>query len=134
MPLVFGGNGEYIFGGDEDFSPDSFGISYNGVEYGAGVALWNNNSGNLVGNVEYVGGEGCDSVVAPTGPEPQVALIDRGSCDFSLKGYNAEVAGYEGFVIVNNDGTNNLLNMSPGDDPLASNPGGFYRSDLMVTL
>jgi hypothetical protein len=121
---VFGGNGDYIFGGDEDFSPSSFAISYDGIEYPAGVALFGNDPNTLTGNVEYVGGDGCASVAAPTVAEPQVALIDRGACFFSDKGANAEVAGYEGYIVANNDG-NGLINMGPGDPPLPTIPGVF---------
>jgi len=120
---VFGGNGDYIFGGDEDFSPSTFGISYDGVEYGAGIALWNDTSGALAGTVVDAMTDGCASVPAASGPG-QVALIDRGGCFFSQKGYNAEVAGYAGYIIVNNAG-DGLLNMSPGDEPLPSIPGVF---------
>ena len=120
---VFGGNGDYIFGGDEDFSPSSFAISYDGVEYPAGVALFGDDPNTLAGNVEYVGGDGCASVAAPTVAEPQIALIDRGACFFSQKGFNAEVAGYEGYVIANTE--EGLINMSAGDPPLPSIPGVF---------
>ncbi len=121
---VFGGNGDYIFGGDEDFSPSSFAISYDGVEYPAGIALFGDDPNTLAGNVEYVGGDGCASVPAPTGTEPQVALIDRGGCFFSTKGFNAEAAGYEGYIIANNAG-DGLINMSAGDPPLPTIPGVF---------
>ncbi|MDH3731627.1 MAG: hypothetical protein OES13_10990, partial [Acidimicrobiia bacterium] len=121
---VFGGNGSYIFGGDEDFSPDSFAISYDGVDYPAGVALFGADPATLAGNVEYVGGDGCSSLPAPTVVEPQVALIDRGACFFSDKGANAEAAGYEGYIIANNDG-DDLLNMSPGDNAIPTIPGVF---------
>ena len=121
---VFGGNGDYIFGGDEDFSPSSFAISYDGAEYPAGVALFGADPNTLDGNVEYVGGDGCASVMAPTVAEPQVALIDRGACFFSDKGANAEAAGYEGYIVANNAG-DDLINMSPGDPPLPTIPGVF---------
>jgi len=121
---VFGGEGDYIFGGDEDFSPDSFVISYDGVEYAAGVALFGADPATLAGNVEYVGGDGCASVAAPAGAEPQVALIDRGACFFSDKGANAEAAGYEGYIIANNAG-DGLINMSPGDNAIPTIPGVF---------
>jgi hypothetical protein len=121
---VFGGNGDYIFGGDEDFSPDSFKLTYAGANYEVGVALFGNDPATLAGNVEYAGGDGCASVPAPTGDEPQVALIDRGACFFSTKGFNAETAGYEGYIVANNDG-DGLINMSPGDPPLPTIPGVF---------
>ncbi|NND74211.1 MAG: hypothetical protein HKN44_04315 [Ilumatobacter sp.] len=121
---VFGGNGDYIFGGDEDFSPSSFAILYDGVEYPAGVALFGDDPNTLAGNVEYVGGDGCGALAAPTGAEPQVALIDRGACFFSDKGANAEAAGYEGYIVANNAG-DGLLNMSPGDNAIPTIPGVF---------
>jgi len=121
---VFGGNGDYIFGGDEDFSPSSFAINYGGAEYSAGIALFGDDPNTLAGNVEYVGGDGCTSVPAPTGAEPQVALIDRGACFFSDKGFNAETAGYDGYIIANNAG-DDLINMSAGDPPLPTIPGVF---------
>ena len=121
---VFGGGGDYIFGGDEDFSPSSFAITYGESEYAAGVALFGDDPNTLAGNVEYVGGDGCSSVAAPTVPEPQVALIDRGACFFSDKGANAEAAGYEGYIIANNAG-DGLINMSPGDNAIPTIPGVF---------
>ncbi len=121
---VFGGNGDYIFGGDEDFSPSSFAITYDGADYPAGVALFGDDPNTLAGNVEYAGGDGCASVPAPTVAEPQVALIDRGACFFSDKGANAEAAGYEGYIIANNSG-DGLLNMSPGDNAIPTIPGVF---------
>lgn len=121
---VFGGGGDYIYGGDEDFAPDSFAISYDGADYPAAVALFGGDPGTLAGNVEYVGGDGCASVPAPTGEEPQVALIDRGGCFFSEKAFNAETAGYEGYVVANNDG-DGLINMSAGTDDPVTIPGVF---------
>ncbi len=121
---VFGGGGDYIFGGDEDFSPSSFSVSFLGTEYPAGVALFGDDPNTLSGNVEYVGGDGCAAVAAPTVAAPAVAVIDRGACFFSTKGYNAQVAGYDGYIIVNNAG-DGLLNMSAGDPPLPTIPGAF---------
>ena len=121
---VFGGNGDYIFGGDEDFSPSSFAITYFGIDYPAGSALFGGDSTTLAGNVEYTGGDGCASVAAPTGPEPQVALIDRGGCFFSTKAFNAEQAGYEGYIVANNAG-DGLINMSSGTSDPVTIPGVF---------
>ncbi len=102
----------------------SFGISYDGVDYAAGIALFGDDPATLAGNVEYVGGDGCAAIAAPTVAEPQVALIDRGACFFSQKGFNAQTAGYEGYIITNNGG-DDLLNMSAGDPPLPTIPGVF---------
>ncbi len=121
---VFGGEGDYIFGGDEDFSPSSLGVEYDGVEYPAGDALFGP-SDPVVGTLVVAGSEGCAAadVPAASGPD-QVVLIDRGSCFFSDKGYNAEQAGYVGYIIANNAG-DDLLNMSAGDNALPEIPGIF---------
>jgi Zn-dependent M28 family amino/carboxypeptidase len=46
---------------------------------------------------------GCEpsDFVAASTTEPQVALIQRGTCDFSVKAANAEAAGYDAVVIFN---------------------------------
>ena len=122
---VFGGNGDYIFGGDEDFSPDSFAITVGGVDYPAGVALFGNDPNTLAGDIVNTNSEGCTAGDLPTATaDGQVALISRGSCFFSDKGYSAEVQGYAGYIIVNNAG-DDLINMSPGDGNLPSIPGVF---------
>ena len=77
----------------------------------------------MAGTVVDTATDGCASVPAAT-ESGQVALIDRGGCFFSTKGYNAEIAGYAGYIIVNNAG-DGLLNMSAGDPPLPTIPGVF---------
>ena len=73
---VFGGGGNYIFGGDEDFSPASFGITYDEQSYPAGEALFGPPSIDLNGTVVWTGGEGCTPADIPvaTGSN-QVALV-----------------------------------------------------------
>ena len=124
---VFGGNGDYIFGGDEDFSPESFGVTYNGASYEAGVALFGPDPGTLAGVLRWTGGEGCTVGDIPVTSEAgQVALIQRGTCDFSLKGYNAELQGYEGFVVANDAARGDaLISMSLGALPEPQIPGVF---------
>ena len=124
---VFGGNGSYIYGGDEDFSPSSFGVNYDGADYPAGIALFGPDPGTLSGTVIWSGGEGCNAsdIPASTG-SGEVALIQRGSCDFSLKGYNAELQGYVGFVVANDAARGDALtNMSLGALPEPQIPGVF---------
>lgn len=124
---VFGGNGDYIFGGDEDFSPSSFVVSFDGDEYPAAGALFGPDPATLAGTVVWSGGEGCSEGDIPiaTGAG-QVALIQRGTCDFSLKGYNAEVQGYEGFIVANDAARGDVLvNMSLGALPEPQIPGIF---------
>lgn len=124
---VFGGNGQYIFAGDEDFSPANFGISYDGNEYPAAGALFGPDPNTLSGTMIWTGGEGCEvgDIPAATG-SGQVALIQRGTCDFSRKGYNAEQQGYEGFIVANDEARGDaLVNMSLGELPEPQIPGIF---------
>lgn len=124
---VFGGNGDYLFAGDEDFSDSFFGITYDGRDYPAGQALFGPASETLAGNVVWTGGEGCTvgEVPAATGPG-QVALIQRGSCFFQDKADSAEAQGYEGYIIANDQARGDaLINMSPRDDFPTGIPGVF---------
>jgi len=124
---VFGGNGDYIFGGDEDFSPSSFAVNHNGVDYPAGVALFGPDPNTLVGTLSWTGGQGCTAGDIPAASSTgEVALIQRGTCDFSAKGYNAEQQGYEGFVVANDAARGDaLINMSLGALPEPQIPGVF---------
>ena len=135
---VFGGNGDYIFGGDEDFSPSSFAISYDGIEYPAGVALFGPDPATLAGTLSWTGGEGCAVGDIPAASSAgEVALIQRGACDFSLKGYNAEQQGYDGFVVANDAARGDaLINMSLGALPEPQIPGVFvgYSSGEAMKL
>ncbi|HWG98855.1 MAG TPA: PA domain-containing protein, partial [Pilimelia sp.] len=45
---------------------------------------------------------GCQaSDFTPAGPDPQIALIQRGTCEFGLKARNAQAAGYDAVIIFN---------------------------------
>ena len=44
----------------------------------------------------------------------KIAVIDRGGCNFSLKAYNAQIAGAKGVVIVNNVAGNATMTMAAG--------------------
>ena len=126
---VFGSNGDYIFGGDEDFSDSSFGISHNGNSYPAGVALFGPPSIGLSGDeVVWTGGEGCSvgEVPAATGAN-QVALIQRGSCFFQDKAESAEAQGYVGYIVANDAARGDaLINMSGSDSGVpVTIPGVF---------
>jgi hypothetical protein len=133
---VFGGNGNYIFGGDEDFSPSSFAVSFGGVDYAAGQALFGPDPATLAGNVVWSGGDGCSVGDIPAAGDPgDVALIQRGVCDFSLKGYNAELQGYSGFIVANDAARGDaLINMSLGALPEPQIPGifvGYSTGEVM---
>jgi hypothetical protein len=124
---VFGGGGSYIFAGDEDFSPSSFAVNYDGADYAAGIALFGPDANTLVGDLSWTGGEGCTVGDIPaTSDADKVALIQRGTCDFSQKGYNAQQQGYAGFVVANDLARGDaLINMSLGVLPEPQIPGVF---------
>ncbi|MEI7595305.1 MAG: M6 family metalloprotease domain-containing protein [Bacteroidota bacterium] len=44
----------------------------------------------------------------------KIAIIDRGTCSFSVKAYNAQVAGAKGVVVVNNNPNENVFQMGAG--------------------
>jgi len=54
---------------------------------------------------------GCEPLV--TDMTGQIAILDRGACNFSLKAYHAQEAGAAALIICNNEP--GLLNMAPGD-------------------
>jgi hypothetical protein len=116
---VFGANGDLIVGGDEDFDPAAFAVTFEGTEYMAGQATFGPPvlEAPLAGEVIWTGGEGCElsDVPAATGPG-QLALIQRGTCAFSVKAANATTQGYVGYVVANDEARgDSILNMAPGD-------------------
>ncbi|HEX6263383.1 MAG TPA: PA domain-containing protein [Actinomycetota bacterium] len=67
---------------------------------------------------------------APPGPQSTIAIIDRGFCDFWVKVANAEDAGAEGVIIVNNQaGTPGQLGGTP-DDPNDTDILAVHVSDV----
>ena len=128
---VFGANGDYIFGGDEDFSDSSFGVNYDGVDYPAAQANFGPPSIELVGLVVWTGGEGCTvAEVPPATAGGQIALIQRGSCFFQDKADSAEAQGYAGYIVANDQARGNaLINMGPRDDAPVAIPGVFVGYD-----
>ena len=110
---VYGGNGDYIFGGDEDFDPVQLGVSFDGQSYAAGDSTFSPSEG-LTGTAVVVGNTGCAEADVPeASAENQVAVILRGACRFDTKALNAQNQGYVGFVIVNVEDTV----ISLGGDP-----------------
>lgn len=80
----------------------SFGPAMTTAGTAANLAIYNDGTG--------VTSDGCEAAtVSLTG---KMALVDRGTCDFTVKVLNAQKAGAKGVIIVNN--------VSPG----AFNPGG----------
>lgn len=54
-------------------------------------------------NGHNLSNEGCNTVI--NDPSGKIAIIYRGSCEFSLKAYNAQLAGAVGVILINNDAT-----------------------------
>jgi len=127
---VFGGNGDYIFGGDEDFDPASVGVNFDGTTYPAALANFGPSlqEAELSGVVVWSGGEGCtaDAVPAATA-EGQIALIQRGSCEFATKGANATRQGYAGYIVANTMANGDaLITMAPGVEADAVTIPGIF--------
>lgn len=124
---VFGGEGEYIFAGDEDFSPASFGITYGSDSYPASTAEFGPPSIGLAGTVVWTGGEGCTAADVPAATDVgQVALIQRGSCFFQDKADSAEAQGYAGYIVANDAARGDALQvMGARDSAPVGIPGVF---------
>lgn len=139
---VFGGNGDYIFAGDEDFSDSTFGISYDGAEYAAAEAAFGPDSGLLDGEVYWTGGEGCTAAEVappPAGAINPIALIQRGSCFFQDKAESAYAQGYAGYIVANDAARgDSLINMGARDDgPYPMIPGlfvGYSTGEVMKAV
>ena len=78
----------------------------------------------------------CNTILDPANVKGKIAIIDRGSCDFSRKVYRAQQAGAIAAVICNIPGVNGgngeeLVNMGGADD--AQNvtiPSVFFKKSL----
>lgn len=113
---VFGGDeGQYIWGGDEDFDPfrtqviDDEGDGFLAAQGSDVPQITPDNS--VSGSAVYVG-EACGAL--DPAPTDAVAVILRGSCAFTVKAGNAEAAGYEAAVVFNHaaiDGCETSISM-----------------------
>lgn len=73
----------------------SFGAAFTATGVTGALALYNDGSG--------VTSDGCEtSTVSLTG---KIAIVDRGTCNFTVKVLNAQKAGAVGVIIANNDGS-----------------------------
>jgi hypothetical protein len=122
----FSKNNDFIVAADEDFSPYSVksNNTTDGMEFdatqGSDTPQVEPDS-PLEGPTVFVG-RACtttvppDPAVPPGGEGTQIAVVERGACDFSEKVRNVEAAGgYEGVIVFNREGDDacsDLLNMS----------------------
>jgi hypothetical protein len=91
------------------------------------------------GDVVWTGGEGCTTGAIPpadtSDPDPQIALIQRGTCFFSTKATNAELQGYDAYIVANHTrGGDGLLNMAAGTAGPWNIPGIFIGNSDGETL
>ena len=128
---VYGGeNGEYIFGGDEDFDAFEFAISFDDEKYKAAAATFGPDAATLSGEVIWTDSEGCaagDLPPAPNDGGSYIALIQRGTCFFQDKAESAAAQGYAGYIVANDEARGDVLvSMGTRDaGPYPDIPGVF---------
>lgn len=119
-PVAQAAANDWLSASDIDFvvnSPGGIAGTYDsiGALFGTGGVLSDGVTGDmeLVDDGSGLPAEGCGPLVGFT--PGRIAFIDRGTCDFSLKAYNAEQAGASAAVIANNQDGTVLVNMAGGD-------------------
>ncbi len=70
--------------------------------------------GVLVDDGVGVPTDGCEEILNQSEIEGNIAIIDRGNCEFGQKVLNAELNGAIAVIICNNRSTGNLNSMAPG--------------------
>ncbi len=97
-------------------SPASIADSYAMAPAGFGAAITPGSSLNGLLTLVDDGGanpsQGCGALVGF--PAGNIAVVDRGSCEFGVKGLNAQNAGAIGVVVVNNVAGNSTIAMGGG--------------------
>ena len=105
---VFGGAGfDKIFAGDEDFDSLFTAVTVDGTDYAAtqGSDVPQIGPGadieSLTGQTAFVG-EACGGTLTPASETgASIAVIERGSCTFTLKAQTVQAAGYSAGVVFN---------------------------------
>jgi hypothetical protein len=109
---------QYIFATDEDFDPYRVEAKFKGgpaaeqlftAVQGADTKPVNKDN-PLSGDTRYLG-LGCDPV--PAAAAGEIAVVERGVCDFQVKLDNAEAAGYAGLIVFNRRGPTAARRWSP---------------------
>lgn len=102
-PPVLAVNSPNSIAGDYDAGSADFGALLDAVGVTGDIEQVNDGVGTAT--------DACEALVGFTAG--QVALIDRGGCEFGLKVLNAENAGASAAIVVNNQG-DDVINMGPG--------------------
>jgi len=143
-PLAQASAEDWLAASDIDFivnSPGGIAGTYDsvGAFFGAGGALSDGTTGDLelVSDGSGTASEGCGPLVGFT--PGRIAFIDRGTCEFGTKAFNAEQAGASAVVIANNQGGTTLVNMGGGEAgdqvtipvvAIGENDGNLIRPEL----
>ncbi|MET0648324.1 MAG: PA domain-containing protein [Pyrinomonadaceae bacterium] len=80
------------------------------AEFGPAVT----NGGTTANVAQAAPADGCSALTNPAAVSGRIALVDRGSCNFTVKVKNAQNAGAVGVIVVNNV-TSELIQMGGGD-------------------
>jgi Zn-dependent M28 family amino/carboxypeptidase len=72
--------------------------------------------GDVTGTLVPAANLGCDAADFPAEISGQIALVPRGSCNFSQKVLNAKAAGALGIVVYNNDPAEGVLHGTLGEE------------------
>lgn len=120
-------------------SPSSLAGSYRGAGAAFGPALSSTElSGTLVQALDAADTngptttDGCSAFTNPSGVAGNIAMVDRGTCNFVVKVKNAQNAGAIGVVIVND--SRPFLGSMGGDDPSITIPSVLIRQRLGSSL
>ena len=116
-----GAEGQYVIGADEDFDP--YAIEARNEEDGQIDASTGSDTppldeGQTITGESVFVGRACvgDTAVPAAGDGTQIAVVERGACDFTVKVANIEEAGgYEAILVFNrtaSDGCNETLGMT----------------------
>jgi hypothetical protein len=115
----FTNDNKFFFATDEDFGPyrvqatfgggPAAGRTFTAIQASDAKPIDKDNP--LAGNTRFLG-LGCDPVAPASGEE--IAVVERGVCDFQVKLDNVEAAGYKGLIVFNRtgeDGCETLVSM-----------------------